>query len=887
MAVISRGPGTTAAPPDVSVVVTGHREGILSHRTMRSLARAVRAAVDAGLQVEVVGVLDRADVETTDLFGEALGAGGAVGSLTRTHLLEVDCGDPGLARMQGIASSSAPWVCVLDGDNLMSADWLVRAHRTARDHGARCVVHAEQLVVFESRWALWPQLASSDPGFRRENFFDRNYWDTFCLASRQVFDEIPYAPTARSSGFGPEDWHWGMETIHARIDHLVAPRTALFYRDKSSGSVQGSHEQDRSLLPPTRLLVDSDIAAAVAEEPQARRPMRGLQRDILRQRRRRAAKPSLPAPVPAGQRPVGRGRRFFWPDHYRFLHPALAGRSDDELRAHFRAQRGGPRRGWLTDDELADLSPSTFNVLHYRALNADVLSMSNEDAIEHYLAQGRREGRALKLRRRQVRAVSQLDLDDYQALHEDLARHSDDQLLNHYLIHGLPEGRAGWLTAEQRQQRQVPDVDPWLRDELTAMHEIEPGVPMPSEETLGRLITIGPPRDGSLTTGSRVWWDLVAALGGVSLDAVFFGPWIRMGGGDILLARYANSVRRLRPDATIAVVTTHGTSTRPEWLDDGIVLIDLPAMQGWDLLTREEKARLLSTLVVQLRPRMVHAFNSPEFFDAVELFPAALSASTRLFLSTFVIDRGADGGMANHLFHRRTDYLAPVDKVVVDNYALVEQLHDLLRLPRHKFAVHHQPVDLPAGRTPPRRSPDDPLRVMWAARFDKQKRLDILADIAEECARSGVPVEWHVYGAPVIEGEEASVPHIRRLEECGAVLHGTYSSFGELPLDETDLFLLTSESEGIPLTLLDVLSHQVPVMAPMVGGVPELVSEETGWPIQHHDDVAAYVKRLREVASDPEAARVRAAAGYALLEREFSWSHYEELLETLSGYLPD
>ena len=136
--------------------------------------------------------------------------------------------------------------------------------------------------------------------------------------------------------------------------------------------------------------------------------------------------------------------------------------------------------------------------------------------------------------------------------------------------------------------------------------------------------SIGPPGDGSLTRGSRLWWNVVATLGEASPDVLFLGPWIRMGGGDILLARYANAVRRMRPGARIAVVTTHGASTRSDWFDEGIVHVDLPAMDGWDRLRQDERAQLLATLVVQHRPSTVHAFNSPEFFDAVELFPAAL-----------------------------------------------------------------------------------------------------------------------------------------------------------------------------------------------------------------------------------------------------------------------
>ena len=274
--------------PDVAVVVTGHRESTLAHRTFRALARAVQVAVADGLAVEVVGMLDRADAATTAIFEEALGDQGAVGSVVPARVCAVSYGDPGSSRNHGVATTRAPWICVLDADNLPTSTWLRDAVRLARSHGGPCVVHPENLVIFEGRWEAWPQPASSHPGFRAENFFDRNYWDTFCLAAREVFEKHPYAATPARSGFGPEDWHWATETVQAGVAHLTAPDTALFYRVKRTGSVQAGHDTDRSLLPPSSLLVDPARAAtALGPQPATGRRPRGLQRAILRHHRGR------------------------------------------------------------------------------------------------------------------------------------------------------------------------------------------------------------------------------------------------------------------------------------------------------------------------------------------------------------------------------------------------------------------------------------------------------------------------------------------------------------------------------------------------------------------------------------------------------------------------
>ena len=199
------------------------------------------------------------------------------------------------------------------------------------------------------------------------------------------------------------------------------------------------------------------------------------------------------------------------------------------------------------------------------------------------------------------------------------------------------------------------------------------------------------------TDGSRVWWQVVAAIDERRPDVLFYAPWLRLGGGDILLVRYANAVARLRPELNVTVVTTFDESTHTEQLADDVQLVDLVTMPGYLALDSEQKRQLVASITTQYAPRMVHAFNSPEFFDAVDLFPRALAGSSRIFLSTFVIDRGPRGELSSHLARRPPGYLAPISGVIVDNHALVEQFHDLYRFDRDDFTRPSSARDAPAA----------------------------------------------------------------------------------------------------------------------------------------------------------------------------------------------
>jgi len=69
-----------------------------------------------------------------------------------------------------------------------------------------------------------------------------------------------------------------------------------------------------------------------------------------------------------------------------------------------------------------------------------------------------------------------------------------------------------------------------------------------------------------------------------------------------------------------------------------------------------------------------------------------------------------------------------------------------------------------------------------------------------------------------------------------------------------DLFLLTSFSEGISVTLLEAMSHGIPAIASDVGGNGEVVRErETGMLVEIDDD-QALAARIIELLEDPERA---------------------------------
>jgi glycosyltransferase involved in cell wall biosynthesis len=89
-----------------------------------------------------------------------------------------------------------------------------------------------------------------------------------------------------------------------------------------------------------------------------------------------------------------------------------------------------------------------------------------------------------------------------------------------------------------------------------------------------------------------------------------------------------------------------------------------------------------------------------------------------------------------------------------------------------------------------------------------------------------------------------------------------------------DVFLYTSESDGIPNVLLEAMSHGYVAIAPNVGGIGELVNEETGFLVENYDDVDAYVAILKELLGDKNLLKNKQEALKKLLASRFSRENF-------------
>jgi glycosyltransferase involved in cell wall biosynthesis len=134
--------------------------------------------------------------------------------------------------------------------------------------------------------------------------------------------------------------------------------------------------------------------------------------------------------------------------------------------------------------------------------------------------------------------------------------------------------------------------------------------------------------------------------------------------------------------------------------------------------------------------------------------------------------------------------------------------------------------------------------------------------------------------------ERAALEAQARQAGIGGLVHFPgYVSRPEDVLEEADLMVLPSHTEGLPNAALEALAMEVPVLATRVGGTPEVVIDgKTGRlvPPRSPDVLAAAIEAF---LVDPTPWRQMADCGRRLVEEEFSFRVRTRRVEALYGEL--
>jgi colanic acid/amylovoran biosynthesis glycosyltransferase len=180
-----------------------------------------------------------------------------------------------------------------------------------------------------------------------------------------------------------------------------------------------------------------------------------------------------------------------------------------------------------------------------------------------------------------------------------------------------------------------------------------------------------------------------------------------------------------------------------------------------------------------------------------------------------------------------------------------------------------------------------PVRMICVSRLSPEKGHEgLLEAFATVCTRQ-------VDAVLTIVGDG---PELARVRECIRARHltGHVTLLGALAeeqalqqIAQSDVLVLASFMEGLPTVLMEAMALALPVIAPRLAGIPELVTDEQDGLLFRPSDWDDLAEKVIRLLTDPILRARLGEAGRAKIEAEFDICHaVEPLVALFSGSTP-
>jgi glycosyltransferase involved in cell wall biosynthesis len=176
-------------------------------------------------------------------------------------------------------------------------------------------------------------------------------------------------------------------------------------------------------------------------------------------------------------------------------------------------------------------------------------------------------------------------------------------------------------------------------------------------------------------------------------------------------------------------------------------------------------------------------------------------------------------------------------------------------------------VSVPSASNVARHAGDAGLRIVYAGRvIQYQKRVLDLPEVVRRLVDRGVHAHMTIVGNGPDEGALRNACCKRGVEGIVRFSGGLSHEATLKVFAESDVIILTSDFEGLPMTLLEAMAHGcVPVVTDIPSGIPELVEDGVSGYRVAPGDIAAFAARIGGLAVDSElVARMSASAQQAI-----------------------
>ncbi len=273
-------------------------------------------------------------------------------------------------------------------------------------------------------------------------------------------------------------------------------------------------------------------------------------------------------------------------------------------------------------------------------------------------------------------------------------------------------------------------------------------------------------------------------------------------------------------------------------------------------LIYEDRLRWAYHQVEEFRPHALLACLGSESFEMLRLAPAGVA---RIGLVQ------ADDAQVYAMAAR---YVPSMDAIVGVSHQIAENLRARPEFRGTRIAEIPYGIAFETPQPRPARKAEEPVRILYLGRLiEEQKRISRVIELVKLLETRGAPVQFTIAGnGPDEAAVGAALAGNPRVRLPGAIANRDVPAL----LRAHDVFVLLSDYEGLPLSLLEAMGEGVvPVVSDLSSGMGEAVSADCGVRVPV-GDVSAAAEAIASLEQNPERLAALSVASAARARRQFS-----------------
>lgn len=430
----------------------------------------------------------------------------------------------------------------------------------------------------------------------------------------------------------------------------------------------------------------------------------------------------------------------------------------------------------------------------------------------------------------------------------------------HYVRWGIKERRI--ITGKH-------DSIDMIKEKIQKMDDLEPDLLKPWQDidAIGRLnrIVIDSSEESSLVK-------LYESVRYTGETFIIMMNSLVAGGAEKVAANFSNILSEFDEIKNIIIIVTgYGPRDAIKWFKGSKhVFVDLS--DEFSSMNDNSAALMIATFMQLINVRGLLVINSRQGWGLAERHGKVLSRQCSIIVACFCYDYDVYGRRAGYARTHLVHAISSVSHVITDNHAFRSAIIKDLKLDETdaaKVKVVYQPVGIANAPIKATRQQINRKRVLWAGRFSIQKRLDLAFEIAKLMPE----IDFVFAGGDLTD---VGLPTSQIPLNC--TIYGKYEDIDEVLLGEYDAFLYTAKWDGLPNILLEVAVNCVPIIAPNIGGISELVTDETGWIVEKPDEPQSYVQNLQNALNKTSQAAQKASATLELIKNRHSYESFKDIV---------